>query len=105
MSRLNRAVGSAGWPTDAVPSAMSVPSGLVIQARTWASVLPGAGRSTNAWTGSPSVVANLKYSDRVPVSNQAGPKASSSSGGNWSMWTLPATVPPRNPSFDAVASS
>src|SRR5262245_61320199 len=47
----------------------------------------------------------MKYSDNAPRSNQAGPKTSTSVVAYWSMWMLPATVPPRNPSFDAVASS
>jgi hypothetical protein len=63
------------------------------------------GRSTMAITGSPSVVAFLNPNDNDPVSNQSGPKASSSTGGNWSMCTDPATVPPLKPSFLAVASS
>src|SRR5262249_13226471 len=104
-SRPPSAEGVAARPTEAVPSPTRPPSGVVIHARTWASWPPSGGRSANAWTGSPSVVAYRKYSDRLPVSNQPWPNASSSSGGNWSMWMLPATVPPRNPRAVAGAAS
>ncbi len=101
-SRANTAEGRPGSPTDAVPSATSVPSGSFMRTAIWVS-RGWPGRSARAWTGSPSVVADRKYSDRLPVSNHDGPNASTSSGTNWSMCTLPATVPPRKPSLLATS--
>src|SRR5262249_44393195 len=79
------------------PSPTRPPSGVVIHARTWASWPPSGGRSANAWTGSPSVVAYRKYSDRLPVSNQPWPNASSSSGGELAPWVVAGPPPPRDP--------
>ncbi len=41
----------------------------------------------------------------LPRSRNGDPNACVSNGTNWSMCSDPATVPPRNPSFEAVASS
>ena len=101
-SRVRRALCEKS-PSEAVPSHTSMPSSRFMKTRIC--VAPFAGSSAYARTASRSTVAFRKYSESAPVSKKRGPNARSSTGGNASMCTLPATVPPRKPSFDAVASS
>lgn len=70
-SRSRSADGASGFPTAAVPSATSVSPPVVAQARTCTSRSPVGGRSMNACTGSPSVVACRKYRTGCPSRTSA----------------------------------
>ena len=93
-------------PTQAVPSLTRTPSGVSIQvmARRRSGPTSSTG-PTKTCTGSPSVVALTKCSERPPRLRHPSPNRASSSGENCSKWMFPATVPPRNPKVWAVLSS